>query len=911
MHPLILAALFMFAAMFAFSFLDGFGMEWVSIIMAACIGYLFGQTSQLQKSLEHLRSAMAKDWEQRNRQNVARASQPVADTLSTEPDSVPASQPVITPETPPSAQAPLVNIEDVVKTYESQPVASSSSWLSDKLSHYVKAYFTGGNLFVRIGILVLFVGVSFLLKLVSDKGLLPIEYRLAGVAAGAALLLGFGWYLRNRKPVYALLLQGAAVGILYLDIFAAFSLYGLIPSGFAFALLFVVSMLAAALAVLQDARSLAMLGFSGGFVAPLLVSSGSGNYVGLFSYYVILNVAIAAIAWFKAWRPLNLLGFAFTFVIASLWGADNYTPDKFSTTEPFLVFFFLLYVGIAVLYALRQPPKLKGYVDGSLLFGVPLAASGLQYSLLKDTEYGVAISALCMGVLYILLSRFVWQRKGDALRLLSEAFLALGVIFTSLAIPFALAPAHTAAAWALEGLGLLWLGSRQNRLSVRIFGMLLQAGAALFVAYGLLDSLFTTSFRNQYAFINTAFISTSLMAVAGIGSAWLLQQAFTGRKNFERIMSPLFLLWGLGWLYGGFIIEFDQHLDRHWLLSNLLLLSAFVSLGFGLWALKSRWLDALRVALALLPVMVLLFLPMLDQPAHPGEWLAWLLAFVVLYGLFFRLDKTPDFSIGQPWYELWHSGTFLLLLTWLTVKGFDLLNAVFVNVHFVLAAWLVLPALAGWWWLLRAGHWPLSLHRDAYLRLAGRALAVYLLLWVIIAVISSADVSPLPWLPLLNPADSLSVIVLISLFYGWRSHRALFPVQADGKYLLAGAAALLFLWLNTTLFRLAHHWGGIPYQLDMLLDNSFVQTAISVLWALTGVLVTVFASRRQWRKLWIAGSILLGIVVLKLFLVDLSQLGSLARVLSFMIVGSLMISIGYFAPLPTDKQKGETVSHES
>lgn len=905
MHPLILALLFMLAALFGFSFLDGLGTEWVGLVMAGCIGYLFGQTSQLHKSLEHLRSAMAKDWEQRNRQNTVRENQPVI-ALETPPP-VQTAQPTImdAPKVLPASTPPPA------KTYEPQPVTPSAPGFADKLSAYVKAYFTGGNLFVRIGILVLFVGVSFLLKLVSEKGLLPIEYRLAGVAAGAVLLLGFGWRLRNSKPVYALLLQGAAIGVLYLDVFAAFSLYGLIPSGFAFGLLFVISMLAAALAVLQDAHSLAMLGFCGGFIAPLLVSSGSGNYVGLFSYYAILNVAIAVIAWFKAWRPLNLLGFAFTFVIASLWGADNYTPDKFSTTEPFLVFFFLLYVGIAVLYALRQPPRLKGYVDGSLLFGVPLAASGLQYSMLKDTEYGVAVSALCMGVLYILLSRFVWRRKGEELRLLSEAFLALGVIFTSLAIPFALAPAHTAAAWALEGLGLLWLGSRQNRLSVRVFGMLLQAGAALFVAYGLLGSLFTSSFRNQYAFINAAFISTSLMAIAGVGSAWLLQRVFAGRRGGERIMSPLFLLWGLGWLYGGFLIEFDQHLDGHWLLSNLLLLSAFVSLGFGLWALKSRWLDALRVAFALLPVMALLFLPMLDQPARPGGWLVWPLAFAVLYGLYFRKDKTPDFGISQSWYDLWHSGTFLLLLAWITVKGFDLLDGVFADVTFVLAAWVVLPALAGWWWLIRAGHWPLSLHRDAYQRLVGRVLAAYLLLWVIVAVISSADVSPLPWLPLFNPADSLSVIVLISLFHGWRSNRAIFPAQADGRYLLAGAAALLFLWLNTTLFRVAHHWGGIPYRLDMLLENSFVQTAISVLWALTGVLVTVFASRRQWRKLWIAGSILLGIVVLKLFLVDLSQLGSLARVLSFMIVGSLMISIGYFAPLPTDKQTGETVSDET
>ncbi len=89
-----------------------------------------------------------------------------------------------------------------------------------------------------------------------------------------------------------------------------------------------------------------------------------------------------------------------------------------------------------------------------------------------------------------------------------------------------------------------------------------------------------------------------------------------------------------------------------------------------------------------------------------------------------------------------------------------------------------------------------------------------------------------------------------------------------------------------------------------------MQTALSILWTLVGVLMTVLASRRQWRKLWLAGSVLLGIVVLKLFLVDLSQLSSLARILSFISVGILLISIGYFAPLPAENLQQGSASRE-
>ena len=168
--------------------------------------------------------------------------------------------------------------------------------------------------------------------------------------------------------------------------------------------------LSSALAVLQDARSLAVLAAVGGFLAPVLISHGD-SHVTLFSYYAILNAGILAIAWFKAWRELNLIGFLFTFVIGAMWGSQYYKPNYFSSTEPFLILFFVFYVAVPVLFAQRQPPNLKGYIDGSLIFGLPLVAFGLQSTLVRDFEYGLAISALCMGLFYVTLATVLWQRR--------------------------------------------------------------------------------------------------------------------------------------------------------------------------------------------------------------------------------------------------------------------------------------------------------------------------------------------------------------------------------------------------------------------------------------------------------------------------------------------------------------------
>src|SRR6185503_7929916 len=187
-------------------------------------------------------------------------------------------------------------------------------------------------------------------------------------------------------------------------IFAAFRMFHLLPPTLAFVLLVGVAVFSAALAVIQNSLTLAAIGVSGGFLAPVLASTGQGSHVMLFSYYVVLNAGIVAIAWVKAWRVLNVLGFGFTFVIASLWGAKAYVPEHFATTEPFLIVFFAMYVAIPILFARRRAVELKDYVDGTLVFGVPIVAFGLQTALVRGFEYGAAFSALGLGAIYLLLA---------------------------------------------------------------------------------------------------------------------------------------------------------------------------------------------------------------------------------------------------------------------------------------------------------------------------------------------------------------------------------------------------------------------------------------------------------------------------------------------------------------------------
>ena len=268
----------------------------------------------------------------------------------------------------------------------------------------------------------------------ADQGFLnaPIEVRLAFIAAAAGVGLALGWRERLRKRAFALSLQGGAIGVLLLTVFAAYRLYQLLPAGLAFALVLVLVAGAALLAVLQNARALAALGFLGGYLAPVLIATGSGNHVALFSYYALLNAAVFAIAWYRPWRVLNLIGFVFTFGVGTAWGVKFYRPELLASVEPFLIAFFVFFVAIGVLYVIRQGERRRPWIDGTLVFGTPLLAFPLQAALLHDHRMALAFSAVAVAGMYAGL--VAWLRRRADLRLLTEAYAALALGFVTLAV---------------------------------------------------------------------------------------------------------------------------------------------------------------------------------------------------------------------------------------------------------------------------------------------------------------------------------------------------------------------------------------------------------------------------------------------------------------------------------------------
>ncbi|HYS17248.1 MAG TPA: DUF2339 domain-containing protein [Candidatus Binatia bacterium] len=805
---------------------------------------------------------------------------------------------------PPEPFEPLQRAETVAAraAEPDAPAEEPAPWRQPALTKALQDWplwrlLAGGNTVVRVGVVILFFGVAFLLKYAHERFDMPIELRLVGVAAGAVVLLVLGWRLRARRPGYALTLQGGGIGILYLVIFAAFRLYSLLPPAQAFVLLVVVAALSAMIAIVQDALALAVLGASGGFLAPILASTGGGSHVMLFSYYAVLNAGILAVAWFKAWRVLNLVGFGFTFSIGTVWGVNFYRPEHFTSTEPFLALFFIVYLAIPILYARRRALGLERYVDGSLVFGVPLVTFGLQVGLVHDIEYGAAWSALILAAVYLVLAKAVFGSRGEALRLLAEAFLALGVVFGSLAIPLALDGRWTSAAWALEGAAIVWVGVRQQRLPARIFGLALQflAGAAF-----LADQ---TRLTAPLFLANSAYLGCVFLAVAGLFCAWYLDRHRPGVTEPERVVAHVLFGWGIAWWVGGALGEIDRDVPTAYRIQGALVFFTASCAAFSWLHTRLDWRLARYPAQAVTPLMVVALGASAAQEKHPMAhlgYVGWPLAFGA-HVLLLRRHEAPG-SRYQYWAHA--AGVWLLAVLGSWEIGWGIGELLAGRAVWPLIAWALVPGALLTVLALRGIRiaWPVAAHRDAYLAAGAAPLAGFLVLWgLVVNFVSNGDPAPLPYVPILSPLDlaEIGALLAVALWFfevrrlGLQPIASVPPAQAWGLL-----AALVFVWTNAVLLRTLHHWGGVRFALDAMLRSDVVQTAFSILWTLVALASMGVATRRSLRAAWIAGAVLMAVVVVKLFMIDLSNAGTIQRIVSFVGVGVLMLVLGYFSPVP-------------
>ncbi len=976
-----------------------------------------------------------------------------ADTLTnTSPPPLPTMVPASTPAPAQNIISGVANDDPIDNLYSkttaySVPVPSApaapiepderSLPIVTSLIHSIKNWFFGGNLVVRVGVLVLLIGVVLLLRLLSEYVEISIATKLIAVGITGLGLALLGLKLTAKRFSYGITLQGAGLAIAYLSTFFAYSVYQIIPSVPSFIGLGLLSAITIALAVRQNAFPLALLALSGGFFAPILTSDDTGSLVTLFSYYLLLNVTIAVIAHYRPWKILNLFGASVTFGLAYYWGVSENMNAVIESQRWSLVtlvaLHLLLYLFVVIRYAQqiityntlndqnlshiddantlghldKTPKSIYPYlfpIDTGLLFSVPILAFGLFAALLDDIPNALTFTSTILAAVYLGLGWLFVQRSGRY-ALITEGMLALGFGFLALVIPLALDAEWIAFGWSVQGLALVWFGRRSLRSWSVLFGLLLQLvsiGMLLTTAIFSIKDYPVLAFSvSAIAYLATVFIlrasnsPTMLMTelnnsntdgnsnkhnaatasesvtryarTLGV-STQAAQQWLTSIDNQSRAFklvwhSPRLIKFltvtAMAWVLQVLILDLHHWFDIWQLETTVIALAALISLTTYWMINRYRpWAEIRQFSRGLLLLFCLMLVVQLPQKFELN--LTWTTAeWLIFVGLIIGW-----LMIGQLWLKTWSDicsdtwinnnnasrytaiswlGTGILLIAAAAHYGLPDSDGIMAVLS---SAVLILTGL----WL---SHRDLS-HRDLTqseknpstnkasqqgllywfdwqqaLRGCAAIFAPIALFWIVMTNWSYDgviwDMSYFPLFNLYDITSWLTLLVGFSLYYiNWR-HRDKNPIQSDTvtktKQIFNADSLLIILgfisfWLiSSMLVRTLHAFIGTPLwdgtgTQGGAWQSEQVQTGLTILWTLLALVATIMASRYWQRALWFMGIGLLGVVVLKLVLIDLSQTEAIWRVISFLGAGSLILLIGYLAPLPPTTKEIENKNQE-
>jgi uncharacterized membrane protein len=335
--------------------------------------------------------------------------------------------------------------------------------------------FIGENLVNKIGIAILVLAIGFFVKYAIDQQWIGKTGRVAiGLLCGG-ILIGLAHKMRNSYRSFSSVLAGGGLAVFYFTITLAYKQFEMFGQTTAFVIMLFITAFAVVLSILYDKQELAVIALVGGFIAPFLVSTGSGNYITLFIYLIVLNSGLLIIAYNKSWRLLNLLSFIFTIVLFGSWLfmiPYDAPKGKYGNGFLFAVIFYLLFFAINIAYNVSEKKKFIASDFGILLANTSLFFGAGLYCLnnMDAMEYKGLFSA-CMGIFNLGASYFLFRKQQMDKNIL---YLLIGITLTFISItaPLQLQGNYITLFWASEAVLLFWLYTK-SKISIIQYSALL------------------------------------------------------------------------------------------------------------------------------------------------------------------------------------------------------------------------------------------------------------------------------------------------------------------------------------------------------------------------------------------------------------------------------------------------------
>jgi uncharacterized membrane protein len=447
----------------------------------------------------------------------------------------------------------------------------------------------------RVGILAVIIAVSFFLKYAFDNDWVGPTGRVAvGIVLGAAMLPWSQWLLGRGYSYFSEGIAALGQATLLLSIWAGCRYYTLFSTNVGFAAMIAVTAVMAAVALGRNSERIALLSLLGGFLTPLLLSTGRNEEFALFTYLLILGSGLLILAARRDWRSLAPISFVFTQIYFWGWYETFYRTEALERTIIFSTLFFLLYLALPVVGVVRSS-SLDAIGVLVVLVNSFAYLVALYAMLWPEDRWPLTLLVLALSAGHVAVARFVPSPKPGEWPLPRQLFAGLALTFVTLAIPIRLEGKWITLALAVEGAILVWTGFRSPAALLRRAGLSLVAVAALRLVFFPLPAphfLLNERFASYVAVI--ACMGVALFAARQYGQA--LGDTETSVLGVLAVAVNVYALLALSlelWDYFGHSVSvgIDRGLAQHLALSLLwtAYASALIVTGMKRQSALLRW----------------------------------------------------------------------------------------------------------------------------------------------------------------------------------------------------------------------------------------------------------------------------------------------------------------------------------
>jgi uncharacterized membrane protein len=854
-----------------------------------------GQATQLRDRLDRLEAARRSD---------AAASSVTAPIVA--PPPLPTETPLVPEAAPPQDQSesPIKELEALLAAEAA--ARTDATAVPPPLPPPTAPGFEeqiGTQWVVWIGGLTLALGGFFLVRYSIDAGLIGPEVRVALGALFAAGLLAVGEWTRRRESIAQIaalpianipaMLTAAGTAVAFATVYAAYALYDFLPPAAAFILLGLVALGTLAAALLHG-PALAGLGIVAAFVTPVLVSSNQPNYWALYIYLAVVTAAAFALARVRLWRWLAIT----TIVLAFLWtlpcldcGLSMVAPHVFHVATGFALAALIVVCGF--------------------MFGPDAADDNIE-----------PISSISLAVYLLGAMLIVLASRHDDIALIGFTLLVAGSLAVSWRAPSTAGSVGAAAAmvfvvfveWAvranldmlvlpgpLPGIGPSPIGESETSHIVTAALFAASFGGAGFMAQGRsTNSIVPVVWASAGVFTPLALlvalyariahldrsIPFAILAVV-LAAAFAVATEVLARRQDRPGLQTSIALFATGTL-AALALALTFALDKGWLTIAL----ALTSLGTA-WIAERRPIPFLRPLAAIFAGIVVARIA--DDPRIVGDnvgttpifnWLLWGYGVPAasFWGASYLMRRRGDdaplraveaaailFTVLLAFLEIRHAvnGGDMLAVPSLAEAGLDVCIA--------LAMAIGLERLR-----VRSG----SLVHNAgavLLTIFAGLGAVFGLLLLENPMFSYVAING-SVINLLVLAYAFPAVLMLLLSYAVAGRRSV----ATANSLAAGALILALSYVTLEIRRLYHG----PDLMDGPTTGA-EQYTYSIAWLAFGVILLGIGILVPSQRARLASAVVIGLTILKAFLIDMSTLTGVYRALSFICLGLVLVAIGW------------------